>query len=354
MKFKMKMYVICMIFLALFCVAAVSANENATDEIALDNSDELAVDEIATDNSNKLTADENSDEILAVEDNAEKLTATAKPVKAKIYAKSFTTHFDSTKSLKVQVKDKAGKPLRDVYVKVKFSKSTHYGYTNSKGNYYTLVPETAGNHKATISLDDRGYTAKAIRINVKITKAPVKIAAKRIKTDSASKFKLMAVVKDKYGYLIDAGFVKFKINGKTYKVKVNNGVAVKKLKIKNAKTYTYKATFSSKNYKTKSASSKVTVKKVYVLKKAGIAFKISKSQYNAIQYVKNHKYASHLSKNANFYVKTKYYYYGLPVYAIVTTWSGIQNGHYYNYPQVQFVSVYGGYIEDYITGHYKI
>ena len=123
---------------------------------------------------------------------------------------------------------------------------------------------------------------------------------------------------------------------------------------KTAKTYTYKATFSSKNYKTKAASSKVVVKKVYYIKKCGYTFKLSEAQYNRIQYVKNHKYARHLSKYADFKVKTNKYHDGMPVYAVVTTWYGIMSGHYYNYPQVQFITMPGTNPWDYLTDHYKL
>ena len=270
MNIKKKFVISILLFAIILSISTVSANENVTDEVSMDNDNELNVDEVSAD---ILTDDDYLEDDIDDE-----------PIKAKIYVSSYSSFYDSSKKLQVQVKDLNGNPLKGVTVK--FSNDVEYLTTGSSGKCSAYVPESVGLHKATISLDDYNYVASAKKVSVKITKAPVKISAKKIKTDTASHFKLKATVKDKYGYLVTSGTVKFKFNGKTYKVKVKNGIATKKLKIKKAKTIKYKATFSAKNYKTKSASSKVIIKKVYVIKKGGYSFKLTKNQYNRIQGVR--------------------------------------------------------------------
>ena len=75
------------------------------------------------------------------------------------------------------------------------------------------------------------------------------------------KVTLKATVKSQ-GKKVNEGKVTFKINGKTYNVKVKNGVATKRLKLKKVKKYTYFARFTASNFKTsKKVSSKAIIKK---------------------------------------------------------------------------------------------
>lgn len=329
-----KILFIGLVIIALLSFSAVSANENATEQVSVDEagSDDLSVDQSQT-------------------------LKSAGPTKVKIISQDYSSYYDSNKKLHVQVKDMNGNPVKDALAEVEFSNGySDYEYTKSNGKYAFDVKLGVGNYKAKLFVNDGDYKSTPIKINVKITKAQSKITVKKITSYAGQYTKLKATVKDRFGDNINSGNVKFQINGKTYKVKVKNGVAIKKIKFKTAKTYTYKATFSSKNYKTKVASSKVVVKKEYYIKKCGYTFKLSEAQYKRIQYVKNHKYSSHLSKYADFKVKTNKYHDGMPVYAVITTWSGIMSGHYYNYPEVQFVTMYGSNPRewDYLTDHYKL
>ena len=61
------------------------------------------------------------------------------------------------------------------------------------------------------------------------------------------------------GKKVNEGKVTFKINGKTYKATVKNGIATKKVKLSKVKTYKYTAKFNGANYK---ASKKVKAKAV--------------------------------------------------------------------------------------------
>lgn len=279
---------------------------------------------------------------------------------AVVSASNYNSIYNSDKQIAVQVKDDYGNPLENVEVAISYDTGRFDSdYTGYNGRAYFNVYENVGSHKANVFINDDSYESNTVMINVKVTKAPVKLIASKITSKTNKYTTLKVTVKDKFGYKVNQGTVKFKINGKTYSVKVKNGAATKKIKLTKAKTYNYKASFSAKNYISKSASSKVIVKKpakTYLYKKGKYSFRVSVSQQKKIKYVKNHKYAKHLSTYANFKVKTGKYNNGMPVYAIVTTWSGIMSGHYYNYPQVQFVTMYGPNTWDwnYLTKNYKL
>lgn len=318
-----------MIFLIFISISAVSASENATDVVAYD--------------------DEGCDDL-----------GDSYNTQAFITAKDYSSYYGSDKKVAVQVKDENGKAVKHVSVAMSCDSGSYSSKnTNSEGKAYFNVYGDVGNHRANIFLEDLSYDSDTVQIKVKITKAPVKLTVSKVTSKTNKYATLKATVKDSSGSKVKQGTVKFKINGKTYKVKVKNGIATKKVKLTKAKTYNYKAVFSAKNYKSKTASSKVIVKKSssgHYYKKGGYKFKVSNSQYKKIKYVKNHKHSKHLSTYADFKIKTNYYYGGLPVYAIVTTWSGIRGGQYYNYPQVQFVVMYGPntWDWDYLTDHYQL
>ena len=371
MEIKNKFFIISLVFFVLISISFVSASDNVTDTISTDNPDELAIDEIY---------DNDNYEILNDSDN---------PVKAKIYAKDFSTVYDSDKPLHIQIKDENGNALENINVNVVYSNGYEdFAIEDFDGKYEIYVGENVGNYKATISIDDDNYFAEPINVNVKITKAPIKVGVKQITATKNKYFVLKAVITDKYGLEVDQGTVKFNINGKIYKVNVKNGIASKKLKLSNVKTYNVKATFSSKNYNTKTVSSKIIVKKpkitktvssknnvkkskttktvsskntvkskkYHYFKKGKYSFKVTESQYKRIQYVKNHKHDNYLSRYADFKVKTGHYHKGHRVHAVVTTWAGSRKGVSLYYPQVQFVVMYGKntWEWDFLTAHYRL
>ena len=160
---------------------------------------------------------------------------------------------------------------------------------------YGYVDAGVGNYKAILKASDifkDSYKIKPAVINVKITKAPVILTAHKWISTTKNYATLKATVKDEFYSPVCVGTVKFSINGKTYSVKVKNGVAVKKVKLTKAKTYTYKATFSSKNYKTKTKSSNVYVKKAksyYTFKAGKYRCKMSYGKYVKLITAKNNK-----------------------------------------------------------------
>lgn len=170
--------------------------------------------------------------------------------------------------------------------------ATYLAYFN---HGYGYVDAAVGNYKAILKASDifkDSYKIKPAVINVKITKAPVILTAHKWISTTKNYATLKATVKDESYSPVCVGTVKFSINGKTYSVKVKNGVAVKKVKLTKAKTYTYKATFSSKNYKTKTKSSNVYIKKAksyYTFKAGKYSCKMSYGKYVKLITAKNNK-----------------------------------------------------------------
>lgn len=269
-----KLIILGLILLVLFSISAVSATDNLTES------------EVLSD------AEEYNAELTDVED--------------------FTTHYASNEGQYFDVLsyDSYYEDARFDIVDNKTGKSIGAArYIDGEG--YISMECDVGNYKATIKplkYGDYPYDFKPVTFNVKITKAPVKLIANKWVSTTKQSIKLKVLVKDEYGCPVEEGTVKFAINGKNYNVKVKNGVATKYVKLTKAKTYTYKATFSSKNYKTKAISSKVYVKKAkkyYVFKVSKFKGKVYYSKYVKLLKAKNNKQFKEVSLKLGKY-KGKY------------------------------------------------
>ena len=234
-------------------------------------------------------------------DNA---TADEPSYNAQIVAKDLNEEYDEINgnTMLFYIHDLNGKPIKDAKPTVTFDNKKVKAiydedqyFSEKQGTYYLDRDPEIGNHKVKITLNTSKYQAKPVFMNVKITKVTPKLTLKKYVTTDNRYAVMKAIVKDKYGDTIDRGIVKFKVNGKTYSVKVKDGVAVKKIKLK-AKTYTYRATFTSKYCKTKTSTSKLYIKKTkkyYTLKitnpkiKKTFKVKLPYKQYIKILNAKN-------------------------------------------------------------------
>lgn len=177
-----------------------------------------------------------------------------------------------------------------------------------------------------VSLDGKTLAQSTI----KIVKTPTKVKISSIKGKPGTKKYVTATVYDKSDGLKHwGGKVTFKINGKTYKVKVKDGVAKLKIKLPSKeKTYNCKAIFSGdKNSKGSSKTFTLTVKKASTTKKkktisftvtAPVKFdkysskKVGKYTFRTIKYVEynsNGRYygvATTILKNNKPIAKSKY------------------------------------------------
>ena len=457
MNCKQKIFLAVLLVFVLLNVAVVSANENVA-EIS-NNTDETTILSMEPEEFENNTLEQEISD--AYDENGMNATSnklestysdTLSSDKSEAFIEFGNEIFYGDK-FKIYLTDmETDRYLENVKIKVIFyetSSKYHIDYysTNGYGEVSARTYGNVGSHKVIISVDDPIYEANSITGYLRILKEDSYVWANIVKTNTISYFYIKAIVKDSFNRKIREGNVIFKINGKTYKVKVKNGVATKKLTFNKKGTYKYKAIFSSKNYNKDYDSSKVVVKKVSLtIKKGKYRFTLTPAQYKRIQYVKKHRYDD-LEKYANFKVKTKkiatvkkpiystikvtkykwkyikvlsywsrwgddwyedhsydltkYFKSGwdlygysdneysngmdsyaklkkkvrvtetkkvvvgykkvqMPVYAVVTTYSG---GHWdeysdtftpENYPQVQFIAMKNGYSKEYLTGHYML
>lgn len=214
--------------------------------------------------------------------------------KIKIIVKNIDFYYSTTYSYIVSLADENGDPVDDVdELKVVYSDGDEeIGEFDENGNYLFSMDKIA-NRKATFYLTDYYYKANPVTINVKISKSPVKISTKAYYSNIKQYTVLKATVKDSDSESIREGRVQFKINNQTYNVTVNNGVAVKKIKLTNAKTYTYTATYLENDHYKKS---KISENKAYVYSSTknartfnikGYKFTLTQYQYNNLINAKN-------------------------------------------------------------------
>ena len=240
-------------------------------------------------------------------------TADAPAYDAQITADNFTTHYNSKDKLNFEVT-----PAIDDNASFEVIDDASGKVVATAGHNTTQVKvkASAGKYNLTIKAVNSTFNVKPVTISAVISKAPVKLTASKWISTTKDTATLKATVKDEYGKAVKEGTVKFKINGKEYKIKVKNGVAVKKIKLSKAKTYTYKATFTSSNYKTKTVTSKVYVKKYkkyYTFKTGKYTGKFSYKQYAKILKYKNNGKSMHASVKIGKY-KNKY-----PLHMILET-----------------------------------
>ena len=239
---------------------------------------------------------------VSADDN---ITSDNEVYNARIIAKDVSKEYDPIEGSTVlfRIVDMNGKAVDDAEPTATYDNKKvdvvydDYHYFSSKpGTYYIDRYPVLGNHKVKITLDSLDYSAKPVLINVKITKMPTKLTLKKYVTTNKQYAVMKATVKDRFDDTVDEGKVIFKVNGKSYSVKVKDGVAVKKIKLTKAKTYSYKATFTAKNYVTKTAYSKLYIKKAkkyYTLKirnpkiKKTFKVKLSYKKYVKILNAKN-------------------------------------------------------------------
>ena len=184
---------------------------------------------------------------------------------ATITASDYRSYYYSGAVMTVTMTDQVtGKPLTSSYVAVKFTNTktkktvTRSYLLNSNGQASFTPPVGVGTWTVQFSSGTQSVVASAVQKTATITKGAVKIKAYNVKEYKGFKTTLKAKVTSN-GKNVNEGKVKFKINGKTYKANVKNGIATKKVKLKKVKSYKYTAQYGADNFKT---SKKVKAKAV--------------------------------------------------------------------------------------------
>ncbi|WP_292887022.1 Ig-like domain repeat protein [Methanobrevibacter sp. UBA212] len=286
MKTKLKISGIFVVFIAmLLLMGAVSASDESISNHTISevettelNADESVLSlESVDDNIIKEKESTQDSTITQTNDNAlGNSTGENTTTEGVITASDLKTEYHSGKTIKVTVTDKTtGKgiatTLKVQYVQNgKIAKEASYK-TDSNGVAQITTALPVGKYVFKISHDDTkdNVTAATVSKVLSIVKTTTKVTAKKATGYKGNKITLKAVLsKTKDGKKVNEGKVKFKINGKTYTVKVKNGVATKKIKLTKVKTYKYTAQFlGNKNIKKcKVASGKAVVKNTYATK----------------------------------------------------------------------------------------
>lgn len=153
----------------------------------------------------------------------------------------------NTGTMTARVTDTKGNPLTMMNVNVEFAngktKITKTYSTDGNGYISFTPPVNAGTWTVTFSSGLDFVTATSVVRTAIITKAPVSIKAYKVTEYKGFKTTLKAKVTSN-GKNVNEGTVTFKINGKTYKAAVKNGIATVKVKLSKTKTYKYTATYN--------------------------------------------------------------------------------------------------------------
>ena len=221
---------------------------------------------------------------------------------AKIIAENITQEYDAENQITIKIVDnddnliEMAKPYCDDDLYLDF---------DYDGKYYFSHGLDAGNHEVQFILDDGIYKAEPVSVNIKILKSTFygDIKCKSYHGTNKDTLTMKATVYDPYDDSYPEGYVIFKVNGKSYKVKTKNGVATKTIKIKKAGTYTYTAKFMNENYK----SSQTGKAKLYVYSTSKKARTFNMGKYkvvlSAYKYKKLVK-AKNTNRMVDFTVKT--------------------------------------------------
>ena len=187
--------------------------------------------------------------------------------KSKITAKDVSTSYGASKTFDIKITDSNGKPLVGIPVNIVMdgTKAFHQDVLTPKNGAISinLANIPAGKYSVYVNMAHVAGSAAKVVKKITISKANVKVTVKKVTARKNAKFTLKATVKDSKNKKITSGKVAFKVNGKTYTASVNkNGVASVKVQIKKTGTFTCKSTYKgTSNYKAKTVSSKVVIKK---------------------------------------------------------------------------------------------
>lgn len=286
MKTKLKISGIFVVFIAmLLLMGAVSASDESISNQTLSelettelNADESVLSLESADNNIINEKESEPDSTIAqTNDNtlgnsSDESTATEGVIKSS----DLKTEYHSGKTIKTTITDKTTGKGISTTLKVQFIKNGKIAKeasykTDSNGVAYITTALPVGKYVVKITHDDTkdNVTAPSVSKVLSILKTTTKVTAKKATAYKGYKITLKAVLsKTKNGKKINEGKVKFKVNGKTYTVKVKNGVATKKIKLTKVKTYKYTAQFlGNKNIKKcKVASGKAVVKERFATK----------------------------------------------------------------------------------------
>ena len=205
--------------------------------------------------------------------NASSITRylTVKKASGKFTAKKVTTYYRSGKNFQIKLTNtKNSKAIYygNVNIKVYISKNKYYnltGATDGNGIVKLKINYKPGTYKVVVSSADKGYTAKSITRQIKVTKAPIKMAPTTLKVKKGKYFKVK-VTSTKSKKVLSSVKIKVKVytgkKFKTYTIKTNKkGIASLKIKQKVGKHKVVLTPASTKYYTGKKVTKTIKVTK---------------------------------------------------------------------------------------------
>lgn len=179
--------------------------------------------------------------------------------------RTFKGEYNSGKSFEAKIVNKSSGKGIETILRVDYYKNgkkvgyEEYYCTDEDGiNYITPDELKVGTYTAKVSCNEGKVKAIAKTRTITIAKTSISLKAANVKASGNEDVQLKASLKFQNNRKVNEGKVKFTIDGKSYVVKVKNGVAVKKIKSSDIKSNKYKVEFlGTKNIKAKSANGKI-------------------------------------------------------------------------------------------------
>ena len=170
---------------------------------------------------------------------------TVKKTTGQFSAPKVSTYYKSGKVFKIKLTNTKNKALMygaTVNIKVYVSKYRYYnltGVTGANGIVQFKITFKPGTYKVVVSSADKGYSAKAVTSQIKVSKSPIKIAPTSLKVKRYSYFKVK-VTSTKSKKVLSGVKVKVRVytgrKYKTYTIKTNKkGIASLKISQKRGK-----------------------------------------------------------------------------------------------------------------------
>ena len=196
---------------------------------------------------------------------------TVKTAPAKFSAPKVSTYYKSGRVFKIKlINTKTKKPIHTgkMNIKLYISKNKYYNYTgvtDAKGFVQFKATLKPGTYKVVVSDYDKGYTAKAVTSQIKVSKSPIKIAPTALKVKKGKYFKVK-VTSTKSKKVLSAVKVKVRVytgkKYKTYTIKTNKkGIASLKIKQKVGKHKVVLTPYQTKYYTAKKVTKTLKVVK---------------------------------------------------------------------------------------------
>ena len=196
---------------------------------------------------------------------------TVKKTTGQFSAPKVSTYYKSGKVFKIKLTNTKNKALMygaSVNIKVFISKNRYYnltGTTNANGLVQFKITFKPGTYKVVVNSADKGYTAKEVISQIKVSKSPIKMAPTALKVKRYGYFKVK-VTSTKSKKVLSGVKVKVRVytgrKYKTYTIKTNKkGIASLKIKQKVGKHKIVLTPAQTKYYSAKTVTKTLKVVK---------------------------------------------------------------------------------------------